>query len=125
MQAQPSCESLRKATRERSLSTNLVNCDETMREKSWLFLMCSDYILIIQAGLRTLHDIGPEIRRAISCDLQEDEPEPNHHEEEEVYKVNGNVANWLAPLCEVKTIPCNLIHTDLGVSPTEYSGTYF
>ncbi|KAF7249819.1 Voltage-dependent L-type calcium channel subunit alpha-1D [Varanus komodoensis] len=41
------------------------------------------------AGLRTLHDIGPEIRRAISCDLQEDEPEQNHHEEEEVYKRNG------------------------------------
>ncbi|KAJ6668422.1 hypothetical protein lerEdw1_015799 [Lerista edwardsae] len=47
----------------------------------------------LQAGLRTLHDIGPEIRRAISCDLQEDEPEQNHHEEEEVYKVNGNVTN--------------------------------
>ncbi|XP_013916142.1 PREDICTED: voltage-dependent L-type calcium channel subunit alpha-1D-like isoform X1 [Thamnophis sirtalis] len=43
----------------------------------------------LQAGLRTLHDIGPEIRRAISCDLQEDEPEQNHHEEEEVYKRNG------------------------------------
>ncbi|ETE66996.1 Voltage-dependent L-type calcium channel subunit alpha-1D, partial [Ophiophagus hannah] len=43
----------------------------------------------VWAGLRTLHDIGPEIRRAISCDLQEDEPEQNHHEEEEVYKRNG------------------------------------
>ncbi|XP_066470019.1 voltage-dependent L-type calcium channel subunit alpha-1D isoform X2 [Tiliqua scincoides] len=43
----------------------------------------------LQAGLRTLHDIGPEIRRAISCDLQDDEPEQNHHEEEEVYKRNG------------------------------------
>ncbi len=41
-----------------------------------------------QAGLRTLHDIGPEIRRAISCDLQDDElvdfiPE----EDEEIYRV--------------------------------------
>uniref|UniRef100_A0A4W5M7M9 Calcium channel, voltage-dependent, L type, alpha 1D subunit, a n=1 Tax=Hucho hucho TaxID=62062 RepID=A0A4W5M7M9_9TELE len=27
----------------------------------------------LQAGLRTLHDIGPEIRRAISCDLQDEE----------------------------------------------------
>lgn len=26
----------------------------------------------LQAGLRTLHDIGPEIRRAISCDLQDE-----------------------------------------------------
>ncbi|KAM3846427.1 voltage-dependent L-type calcium channel subunit alpha-1D isoform 1-T1 [Vipera latastei] len=43
----------------------------------------------LQAGLRTLHDIGPEIRRAISCDLQEDEPEQNLHEEEEVSKRNG------------------------------------
>lgn len=43
---------------------------------------------LIQAGLRTLHDIGPEIRRAISCDLQDDEPEENNpEEEEEVYKV--------------------------------------
>lgn len=41
-----------------------------------------------QAGLRTLHDIGPEIRRAISCDLQDEElvdfiPE----EDEEIYRV--------------------------------------
>lgn len=36
-------------------------------------------LLSLQAGLRTLHDIGPEIRRAISCDLQE--------EEEEIYRV--------------------------------------
>ncbi|XP_032840142.2 voltage-dependent L-type calcium channel subunit alpha-1D isoform X7 [Tyto alba] len=44
----------------------------------------------LQAGLRTLHDIGPEIRRAISCDLQDDEPEENNPEEEEdVYKRNG------------------------------------
>ncbi|XP_063796893.1 voltage-dependent L-type calcium channel subunit alpha-1D isoform X15 [Pseudophryne corroboree] len=44
----------------------------------------------LQAGLRTLHDIGPEIRRAISCDLQDDEPEQNNHEEEEeddIYRI--------------------------------------
>uniref|UniRef100_A0A8C3IEW8 Voltage-dependent L-type calcium channel subunit alpha n=1 Tax=Chrysemys picta bellii TaxID=8478 RepID=A0A8C3IEW8_CHRPI len=46
--------------------------------------------IALQAGLRTLHDIGPEIRRAISCDLQDDEPEENNHEEEEdIYKRNG------------------------------------
>ncbi|XP_077465984.1 voltage-dependent L-type calcium channel subunit alpha-1D isoform X1 [Stigmatopora argus] len=28
--------------------------------------------MALQAGLRTLHDIGPEIRRAISCDLQDE-----------------------------------------------------
>ncbi|XP_074169213.1 voltage-dependent L-type calcium channel subunit alpha-1D isoform X17 [Rhinolophus sinicus] len=46
--------------------------------------------IALQAGLRTLHDIGPEIRRAISCDLQDDEPEETKGEEEEdVYKRNG------------------------------------
>ncbi|XP_056660138.1 voltage-dependent L-type calcium channel subunit alpha-1D isoform X8 [Monodelphis domestica] len=39
--------------------------------------------IALQAGLRTLHDIGPEIRRAISCDLQDDEPEEKKQEEEE------------------------------------------
>ncbi|XP_035376128.1 voltage-dependent L-type calcium channel subunit alpha-1D-like [Electrophorus electricus] len=29
--------------------------------------------IALQAGLRTLHDVGPEIRRAISCDLQDEE----------------------------------------------------
>uniref|UniRef100_A0A8C7KT84 Voltage-dependent L-type calcium channel subunit alpha n=1 Tax=Oncorhynchus kisutch TaxID=8019 RepID=A0A8C7KT84_ONCKI len=28
--------------------------------------------IALQAGLRTLHDIGPEIRRVISCDLQDE-----------------------------------------------------
>ncbi|XP_039766332.1 voltage-dependent L-type calcium channel subunit alpha-1D [Ornithorhynchus anatinus] len=46
--------------------------------------------IALQAGLRTLHDIGPEIRRAISCDLQDDEPEEkNPEEEEDVFKRNG------------------------------------
>nr|XP_044991552.1 voltage-dependent L-type calcium channel subunit alpha-1D isoform X8 [Jaculus jaculus] len=42
----------------------------------------------LQAGLRTLHDIGPEIRRAISCDLQDDEPEESK-QEEDMFKRNG------------------------------------
>ncbi|XP_006892287.1 PREDICTED: voltage-dependent L-type calcium channel subunit alpha-1D isoform X1 [Elephantulus edwardii] len=47
--------------------------------------------IALQAGLRTLHDIGPEIRRAISCDLQDDEPEETKREEEEedMFKRNG------------------------------------
>ncbi|XP_056660133.1 voltage-dependent L-type calcium channel subunit alpha-1D isoform X3 [Monodelphis domestica] len=46
--------------------------------------------IALQAGLRTLHDIGPEIRRAISCDLQDDEPEEKKQEEEEDgFKRNG------------------------------------
>uniref|UniRef100_A0A8C9TMK1 Voltage-dependent L-type calcium channel subunit alpha n=1 Tax=Scleropages formosus TaxID=113540 RepID=A0A8C9TMK1_SCLFO len=48
--------------------------------------------IALQAGLRTLHDIGPEIRRAISCDLQDEElidfiPE----EDEEFYRRNGGL----------------------------------
>ncbi|XP_021059789.1 voltage-dependent L-type calcium channel subunit alpha-1D isoform X4 [Mus pahari] len=45
--------------------------------------------IALQAGLRTLHDIGPEIRRAISCDLQDDEPEESKPEEEDLFKRNG------------------------------------
>ncbi|GAB5568160.1 voltage-dependent L-type calcium channel subunit alpha-1D isoform X12 [Prionailurus iriomotensis] len=44
---------------------------------------CSSVAAEQEAGLRTLHDIGPEIRRAISCDLQDDEPEETKQEEEE------------------------------------------
>lgn len=44
--------------------------------------------VFLQAGLRTLHDIGPEIRRAISCDLQEEGlVDENAEEEEEIYRV--------------------------------------
>lgn len=51
-------------------------------------VLSSPVLSWFQAGLRTLHDIGPEIRRAISCDLQDEElvdfiPE----EDEEIYRV--------------------------------------
>ncbi|XP_035391927.1 voltage-dependent L-type calcium channel subunit alpha-1D isoform X2 [Electrophorus electricus] len=46
----------------------------------------------LQAGLRTLHDIGPEIRRAISCDLQDEGlVEFNPDEEEDIYRRNGGL----------------------------------
>ncbi|XP_051526097.1 voltage-dependent L-type calcium channel subunit alpha-1D [Myxocyprinus asiaticus] len=46
----------------------------------------------LQAGLRTLHDIGPEIRRAISCDLQDEGlVDLNLDEEEEIFRRNGGV----------------------------------
>ncbi|XP_041081104.1 voltage-dependent L-type calcium channel subunit alpha-1D-like [Polyodon spathula] len=46
----------------------------------------------LQAGLQTLHDIGPEIRRAISCDLQdEDVIDVNPEENEDNYKQNGGL----------------------------------
>ncbi|XP_041654848.1 voltage-dependent L-type calcium channel subunit alpha-1D-like [Cheilinus undulatus] len=48
--------------------------------------------MALQAGLRTLHDIGPEIRRATSCDLQEEGlVDPNAEEEEEIYRRNGGL----------------------------------
>ncbi|XP_072102656.1 voltage-dependent L-type calcium channel subunit alpha-1F-like [Mobula birostris] len=40
----------------------------------------------LQAGLRTLQDIGPEIRRAISCDLQEEMEEEEIHGEDAPYQ---------------------------------------
>uniref|UniRef100_H3AD48 Calcium voltage-gated channel subunit alpha1 F n=1 Tax=Latimeria chalumnae TaxID=7897 RepID=H3AD48_LATCH len=42
----------------------------------------------LQAGLRTLQDLGPEIRRALSCDLDEEEEELDEagDEEDAVYK---------------------------------------
>ncbi|XP_037832714.1 voltage-dependent L-type calcium channel subunit alpha-1D isoform X11 [Kryptolebias marmoratus] len=48
--------------------------------------------LALQAGLRTLHDIGPEICRAISCDLQEEGlVDGTGEEEEEIYRRNGGL----------------------------------
>ncbi|XP_032377439.1 voltage-dependent L-type calcium channel subunit alpha-1D isoform X1 [Etheostoma spectabile] len=48
--------------------------------------------MALQAGLRTLHDIGPEIRRAISCDLQEAGlVNVDGEEEEEIYRRNGGL----------------------------------
>ncbi|KAM4610826.1 voltage-dependent L-type calcium channel subunit alpha-1D [Polymixia lowei] len=48
--------------------------------------------MALQAGLRTLHDIGPEIRRVISCDLQEEGlVDANGEEEEEIYRRNGGL----------------------------------
>lgn len=61
--------------------------------------------IALQAGLRTLHDIGPEIRRAISCDLQDDEPEENNpDEEEEVYKVMSEHGYVIFLLCNMSFI---------------------
>ena len=43
---------------------------------------------MFQAGLRTLHDIGPEIRRAISGDLNDgDRPDSIQDGEDELYRV--------------------------------------
>lgn len=58
-----------------------------------------------QAGLRTLHDIGPEIRRAISGDLTaEEELDKAMKEavsaasEDDIFRVGGCHRNALLPL---------------------------
>ncbi|CAB1336266.1 unnamed protein product [Coregonus sp. 'balchen'] len=46
--------------------------------------------IALQAGLRTLHDIGPEIRRVISCDLQDEGlVDINAEEDHNIYRRNG------------------------------------
>uniref|UniRef100_A0A8C4QDN8 Voltage-dependent calcium channel alpha-1 subunit IQ domain-containing protein n=1 Tax=Eptatretus burgeri TaxID=7764 RepID=A0A8C4QDN8_EPTBU len=46
----------------------------------------------LQAGLRTLHDIGPEIRRAISGDLNDgDRPDSIQDGEDELYRRPGSL----------------------------------
>ncbi|XP_078728531.1 voltage-dependent L-type calcium channel subunit alpha-1D-like isoform X8 [Lampetra fluviatilis] len=49
--------------------------------------------MALQAGLRTLHDIGPEIRRAISGDLQEEDATSVHSQEEEeaIFRRSGGL----------------------------------
>lgn len=61
----------------------------------WAAILC---LFFLQAGLRTLHDIGPEIRRAISCDLQDEDAIAE--EEDEIYRVMctmpiKNALDWL------------------------------
>ncbi len=51
-------------------------------------MVCFFYLCLLQAGLRTLHDIGPEIRRAISCDLQDEGLVDFNLHEEKIYEVN-------------------------------------
>lgn len=49
----------------------------------------------LQAGLRTLHDIGPEIRRVISCDLQDEGlVDINAEDGDEIYRVNHRPSSF-------------------------------
>lgn len=70
----------------------------------------------MQAGLRTLHDIGPEIRRAISCDLQEEGlVDGTAEEEEEIYRVKDTNKNHVYSkgglLFKILSV-CNILQTD-------------
>ncbi|XP_060913471.1 voltage-dependent L-type calcium channel subunit alpha-1D [Labrus mixtus] len=77
--------------------------------------------MALQAGLRTLHDIGPEIRRAISCDLQEEGLVDNDEEEEEIYRRNGglfgNHANHVNVDQQGHFIPTTVTQRPLQILP--------
>ena len=53
-----------------------------------------------QAGLRAVHDLGPEIRRAMSGNLEEDDFTVN--ESTEIEEPMHRVTVWLPPAC----LPC-------------------
>ncbi|VVC34211.1 Hypothetical protein CINCED_3A011574 [Cinara cedri] len=66
----------------------------------------------LQAGLRTLHDAGPEIKRAISGNLDElidDNPEPSHRKSHS--NASGRNPTKLSPSSSI----------DVDFSPSDYS----
>ncbi|KAK2897852.1 hypothetical protein Q8A73_014232 [Channa argus] len=82
--------------------------------------------MALQAGLRTLHDIGPEIRRAISCDLQEEGlVDANGEEEEEIYRRNGglfgNHVNHVSGDEQGTTHPTTVTQRPLQILPVSCS----
>ncbi|XP_047223094.1 voltage-dependent L-type calcium channel subunit alpha-1D [Girardinichthys multiradiatus] len=73
--------------------------------------------LALQAGLRTLHDIGPEICRAISCDLQE-EGLVETGEEEEIFRRNGGLfGNHVNHVGTDQTQPTTVTQRPLQILP--------
>ncbi|MED6273888.1 Voltage-dependent L-type calcium channel subunit alpha-1D, partial [Characodon lateralis] len=73
--------------------------------------------LALQAGLRTLHDIGPEICRAISCDLQE-EGLVETREEEEIFRRNGGLfGNHVNHVGTDQTQPTTVTQRPLQILP--------
>ncbi|KAM8829438.1 voltage-dependent L-type calcium channel subunit alpha-1D isoform 5-T5 [Synchiropus picturatus] len=78
--------------------------------------------MALQAGLRTLHDIGPEIRRAISCDLQEEGlVDANGEEDEEIYRRNGglfgNHVNNVSLTPQSSSFPTTVTQRPLQILP--------
>ncbi|KAM4738208.1 LOW QUALITY PROTEIN: voltage-dependent L-type calcium channel subunit alpha-1D [Anableps anableps] len=75
--------------------------------------------LALQAGLRTLHDIGPEIRRAISCDLQEEGlVDGTGEEEEEIFRRNGGLfGNHVNHIGTDHTQPTTVTQRPLQILP--------
>ncbi|XP_068453582.1 voltage-dependent L-type calcium channel subunit alpha-1D isoform X4 [Clinocottus analis] len=82
-------------------------------------------LISLQAGLRTLHDIGPEIRRAISCDLQEvGLVDAIGEEEEEIYRRNGGLfGNHVSADQQGCFHPTTVTQRPLQVLPFSCSGS--
>jgi len=64
------------------VSSCRLRCQRVQIENEGLTLSC------LQAGLRAVHDLGPEIRRAISGTLEEDEF-VDHDAEEPMHRVSS------------------------------------
>ncbi|XP_077371286.1 voltage-dependent L-type calcium channel subunit alpha-1D isoform X7 [Festucalex cinctus] len=84
--------------------------------------------MALQAGLRTLHDIGPEIRRAISCDLQgEGLVDLTEEEDEGIYRRNGglfgNHVNHISTNLRGSTHPTTVTQRPLQILPFSCSAS--
>uniref|UniRef100_A0A8C8A5L1 Voltage-dependent L-type calcium channel subunit alpha n=1 Tax=Oryzias sinensis TaxID=183150 RepID=A0A8C8A5L1_9TELE len=80
--------------------------------------------LALQAGLRTLHDIGPEIRRAISCDLQEEGlVDVTAEEEEEIYRVKAYVMAVFLETMLTRPLQILPFSCSASVAPTQNNRT--
>lgn len=66
-------------------------------------------VYLCQAGLRTLQDLGPEMRLAMSCDLEEEEEEEGLGEDQVEDEIHYKVIS-------IKTI-LNAIQTDDALTP--------
>ncbi|XP_057675520.1 voltage-dependent L-type calcium channel subunit alpha-1D isoform X2 [Corythoichthys intestinalis] len=84
--------------------------------------------MALQAGLRTLHDIGPEIRRAISCDLQDEGlVDLTEEEDEGIYRRNGglfgNHVNHVSATLQGSTHPTTVTQRPLQILPFSCSAS--
>ena len=70
-----------------SLLQNITYHTSMSRSAYYMFSFCCSRVVSMQAGLRAVHDLGPEIRRAISGNLEEDDF-PTRDVEEPMHRVN-------------------------------------
>ncbi|XP_051915324.1 voltage-dependent L-type calcium channel subunit alpha-1D isoform X7 [Hippocampus zosterae] len=84
--------------------------------------------MALQAGLRTLHDIGPEIRRAISCDLQDEGlVDLTEEEDEGICRRNGglfgNHVNHVGTTLQGSAHPTTVTQRPLQILPLSSSAS--